>query len=81
MVRQLRVDWQKATGSPLVMVETFVDTERFRGTCYRAANWLDLGRTKGRTRDDRNHSIRVPIKQVRVLPLLPLARLRRELAG
>jgi hypothetical protein len=80
MVRRLRSDWREATGSCLALVETFVDTERFRGTCYRAANWLDLGRTKGRTRDDRNHSIRVPIKDVRVLPLLPLARLRRELA-
>jgi len=81
MVRRLHDDWQKATGRSLALVETFVDTSRFRGTCYTAANWLDLGRTKGRTRDDRNHSIRVPIKQVRVLPLLPLARLRRELAG
>lgn len=80
MVRRLRCDWRETTGCSLALVETFVDTERFRGTCYNAANWLDLGRTTGRTRDDRNHTIHVAIKQVRVLPLLPLARLRRELA-
>jgi len=78
MVRRLRTDWLEATGHPLALVETFVDTDRFQGTCYSAANWLDIGRTKGRTRDDRNRTIRVPIKQVRVLPLLPVARLRRE---
>ncbi len=80
MVRRLRTDWLAATGFPLAMVETFVDTERFQGTCYTAANWLDLGRTTGRTRDDRDRTIQVPVKQVRVLPLLRVARLRRELA-
>lgn len=80
MVRRLRTDWLAATGHAVALVETFVDTERFQGTCYSAANWLDLGRTTGRTRDDRDRTIRVPIKQVRVLPLLPVARLRRELA-
>jgi hypothetical protein len=62
------------------LVETFVDEARFQGTCYRAANWLDLGRTSGRTRDDRYHRIESPTKRVLVLPLPPLARLRRELA-
>ena len=80
MVRQLRRDWLAATGHRLALVETFVDTERFQGTCYNAANWLDLGRTTGRTRDDRHRTISVPIKQVRVLPLIPVARVRRELA-
>lgn len=81
MVQRLRTDWHAATGQPLAMVETFVDTDRFHGTCYTAANWLDVGRTTGRTRDDRDRSIRVPIKQVRVLPLLPVDQLRCELAG
>lgn len=80
MVRPLRMDWRAATGQSLAMVETFVDTQKFQGTCYTAANWLDLGRTTGRTRDDRDRTMQVPIKQVRVLPLLPVARLRRELA-
>jgi len=81
MVRQLRTDWKIATGNSLALVETFVDERRFRGTCYTAANWLDLGRTVGRTRDDRARTITAPVKQVRVLPLLPVDRLRRELAG
>jgi hypothetical protein len=81
MVRRLRMDWLAATGHRLALVETFVDESRFRGTCYTAANWLDLGRTVGRTRDDRTRSITAPVKQVRVLPLMPVARLRRELAG
>lgn len=81
MVRHLRTDWKIATGNTLALVETFVDESRFRGTCYTAANWLDLGRTVGRTRDDRTRTITAPVKQVRVLPLLSVDRLRRELAG
>jgi hypothetical protein len=79
MVRQLRADWPKATGHDLALVETFVDGSRFHGTCYTAANWLDVGRTVGRTRDDSTRTITTPIKQVRVLPLMPVERLRREL--
>jgi hypothetical protein len=79
MVRRLRTDWLEATGNRLALVETFVDESRFRGICYTAANWLDLGRTVGRTRDDRSRSITAAIKQVRVLPLMPVDRLRREL--
>lgn len=81
MTRQLARDWQERTGQRLALVETFVDEARFQGTCYRAANWLDLGRTTGRTRDDRYSQIQVPTKRVLVLPLQPLARLRRELTG
>jgi hypothetical protein len=80
MVRRLRVDWLVATGNTLALVETFVDESRFRGTCYTAADWLDLGRTVGRTRDDMTRTITAPIKQVRVLPLMPVEQLRRELA-
>ena len=46
--RQLPRDWQRVHGATPVLVETFVNPERFRGTCYRAANWLRAGRTKGR---------------------------------
>jgi Domain of unknown function (DUF4338) len=81
MTRRLAHDWRERTGQRLALVETFVDESRFQGTCYRAANWLDLGRTTGRTRDDRYSQIQVPTKRVLVLPLQPLARLRRELAG
>lgn len=79
MVRRLRTDWLEATGHRLALVETFVDESRFRGICYTAANWLDLGRTSGRTRDDRTRSITTAVKQVRVLPLMSAQRLRWEL--
>ena len=46
--RQLPADWQRRYARRPVLLETFVDPQRFRGTCYRAANWLRVGRTKGR---------------------------------
>jgi hypothetical protein len=79
-VRKLRTDWLVTTGHQLALVETFVDESRFRGTCYTAANWLDLGRTVGRTRDDSARTITASIKQVRALPLMPIEQLRRELS-
>lgn len=68
---RLRRDWQIKYARPLQLVETFVDTSRFRGACYRAANWLDLGQTTGRTRQDRSHRMVVPPKRVLVHPLEP----------
>ena len=55
MVRLLSADWQRVYGHPVYFAETFVDPERFKGTCYRAANWIDLGQTTGRGKDDRRH--------------------------
>ena len=46
-LRRLSRDWQKIYGHPIYLAETFVDTSRFKGTCYRAANWLLVGQTKG----------------------------------
>ena len=69
VVARLRQDWQRKYARPLQLVETFVDTSRFRGLCYRAANWLDLGQTTGRTRQDRAHRMAVPVKRVLVYPL------------
>lgn len=68
--RQLPVDWQQRYGYRPLLLETLVDTARFRGTCYRAANWISLGKTQGRDRMDRDHSLqgRVP-KQIYVYPL------------
>lgn len=60
----LCADWQSKYGHPIYLVETFVDSERFRGTCYRAAHWLLLGQTQGRGRNDRLHRLRVPIKEI-----------------
>jgi hypothetical protein len=45
-------------------LETFVERDRFRGTCYRAANWRCVGQTRGRSRQDRDGTLRVPVKDV-----------------
>lgn len=70
-VRHLRADWRAQTGRPLWLVETFVERERFAGTCYRAANWLAVGQTQGRTRNDRQHRLQAPIKELYLLPVVP----------
>ena len=53
ITRRIRADWQAKYGHPLSALETFVDRDRFRGTCYQAANWVRVGQTQGRTRNDR----------------------------
>lgn len=68
-LRRLSRDWVVRYGSPIVLVETFVDTTRFKGTCYKAANWRLVGRTKGRSRQDRHSRLKVPVKDIRVYPL------------
>ena len=70
IARRIRVDWQAKYGHPVHALETFVDRSRFKGTCYRAANWLRLGETQGRTRNDRAHRIQAPVKDVYLYPLL-----------
>jgi hypothetical protein len=52
------------------LLETFVDTARFHGTCYQAANWILTGQSKGRSRNDRDHTIRVSPKAIYVYPLV-----------
>jgi len=49
-LRRLSLDWQRVWKHPVVLAETFVDTTRYRGTCYRAANWIHLGETAGRSK-------------------------------
>jgi hypothetical protein len=49
-LRRLSSDWEAAYGHRVLLAETFVDTSRFRGTCYRAANWRYLGQTAGRSK-------------------------------
>jgi len=68
--RQLPTDWEKRYGYRPLLLETLVDANRFRGTCYRAANWIALGRTQGRGRMDRHHMAdRSAPKDVYVYPL------------
>jgi len=73
--KRLDRDWEKTFGHPLVLLETFVDPERFRGTVYRAANWIYVGKTKGyrRTRYGYTATPQSP-KMVFVKPLQPNAR-------
>jgi len=53
--RQFPADWQRRYGSRPLLLETLVDARRFAGACYRAANWIALGETRGRGRMDRRH--------------------------
>jgi hypothetical protein len=69
MARMLSNDWARIYGHPVYFLETFVDPQRFRGTCYRAANWICLGRTTGRGKDDQTHRPNRPIKEVWGYPL------------
>ena len=64
VLNQLQADWQRKYCRSLHLVETFVDTSRFVGSCYRAANWIEVGQTTGRTRQDRSNQIQVPPKRV-----------------
>jgi len=70
-LKRLRVDWQARYDVTPVLVETFVDSTRYRGTCYRAANWIHLGQTQGRGRQDRTHTARGTAKGIWVYPLQP----------
>jgi hypothetical protein len=67
--RRLSADWEEKYGHPIHLLETFVHVDRYRGTCYRAANWIYLGETAGRTRNDRKNTMQVPRKAIFVYPL------------
>ena len=70
MAKLLPEDWNKAYGHPVHYLETFVDPARFRGTCYRAANWKVLGLTTGRGKDDRTNKPNRSIKEILGYPLI-----------
>jgi hypothetical protein len=71
MARVVPADWQRRYGHPVYFLETFVDPARSRGTCYRAANWLWLGRTTGRGKDDHTNRPNRPLKDILGYPLTP----------
>jgi hypothetical protein len=70
MVKVVAIDWQKVYNHPLYFLETFVDKELFRGTCYRAANWIYLGDTTGRGKNDNTNKPNRSIKAVFGYPLV-----------
>ncbi|MDA2924916.1 DUF4338 domain-containing protein, partial [Acidobacteria bacterium AH-259-L09] len=68
--RRLTDDWQQRYGYRPVLIETFVETLRFRGTCYKAANWIYLGETQGRGKLDVKHKALLPRKSTWAYPLV-----------
>ena len=70
MAARLSKDWQQIYAHPIYFTETFVDPSRYRGTCYRAANWSELGLTKGRGKDCPTKQPNRSLKQVWGYPLV-----------
>jgi hypothetical protein len=71
VTRGLSDDWERMYGHPVYFAETFIDPGRFRGTCYRAANWQLLGLTTGRGKNDQTNKPNRPMKEILGLPLTP----------
>ncbi len=78
IAQRLSQDWEGLYRHPIYFLETFVDPERFRGTCYRAANWVLLGRTTGRGKDDQTGR---PNRSIKEVLGYPLTRRFRQLLG
>ena len=78
MAAQISADWQQMYGHPIYFLETFIDPERFRGTCYRAANWVLMGRTTGRGKQSNSY---VPNRSIKEVLGYPLTKCFRELLG
>jgi uncharacterized protein DUF4338 len=78
MAARISGDWQSMYGHPIYFLETFVDPERFRGTCYRAANWVVMGATTGRGKQSNSY---VPNRSIKQVLGYPLTQRFRELLG
>ncbi len=68
--RGISADWQAYYNHPVFWLETFVDTDRFKGTCYKAANWIFLGNTSGRGKYNKTHKQLISIKAMYGFPLV-----------
>jgi hypothetical protein len=82
VVRRIAADWQQRYRHPIHLLESFVQPDRFRGACYQAANWVCVGQTTGRTRQNqryRDNAVHAPVKDVYLYALDPHA--RRHLCG
>jgi len=73
---QVQADFPARYGYAPLLLETFVEQDRFTGGCYRAANWIDVGRTVGRGRNDRRHRAPLAVKRIWLYPLRRDARKR-----
>ena len=72
VAQRIGADWQQRYRHPIYLLETFVQQERFRGTCYQAANWIRVGQTTGRTRQSQRHrdnEVHAPVKDIYLYPL------------
>jgi Domain of unknown function (DUF4338) len=82
IARRINADWQKRYHHGIHLLETFVQPDRFRGTCYRAANWIRVGQTTGRTRQSRrqrDNLVHAPCKDIYLYPLT--SDVQRQLCG
>ena len=79
VVKILSADWERVYHHPVYFIETFVNAPQYKGTCYRAANWVYLGKTTGRGKADQTHKPNRPIKQVLGYPLVK--QFREKLCG
>lgn len=68
-IKRLKDDWEKTYAHPLYLAETFVDISRFNGTCYRAANWIKVGRTKGSAKRGNDYHYHGQPKEIYLYPL------------
>lgn len=71
MARMLPREWERVYGHPVHFLETFIDVGRYRGTCYRAANWVSMGLTTGRGKNDQTNKPNRPLKEILGLALTP----------
>ena len=78
MAARISDDWEQMYGHPIYFLETFIDPERFRGTCYRAANWVLMGMTTGRGKQSNSY---VPNRSIKEVLGYPLTKRFRELLG
>jgi hypothetical protein len=72
IAQRIAADWQERYRHPIYLLETFVQQDRFRGTCYQAANWVCVGQTTGRTRQSQRHrdnAVHAPVKDIYLYPL------------
>jgi hypothetical protein len=70
-LKRISADWEQIYGHPIYLSETFVDISRFKGTCYRAANWLEVGQTKGSGKKGNNYHYHGQPKAIYLYPLHP----------